>query len=127
MAKKKLLPPPKLTKEQLAHGDYEVLSLQNVLAYFYFRELKMPDTEYEALGFLVTELGEVYEQLLAKTEGWVRNNPQNKEEHSTVLFAEELGDVIMMALIAGYVGGADPIAALHLKMARKMKEQGETA
>ena len=98
------------------------INLDYVLAYFQLRSLKMPENEWQSLGFLNTELGEVYEALLAKTSGWVRNNPDDKISYSEQRFAEELGDVIMMAIITGHVAGVDPIDALVKKMLRNIAD-----
>lgn len=97
------------------------ISLDFVLSYFEARQLKMPETEYQALGFLNTELGEAYELLLARSSGWVRNNPQDKSGYSDEKFAEELGDVIMMAIITGHVAGVDALEALKAKIVRKSR------
>jgi len=88
--------------------------------YWEFRDLVHPNV-WESLGWAHTELGEVYEILLADGD-WVRNNP---EDHPNAFdnehFAEELGDVIMMIQKAGMVRGVDPLQALYNKIEKKMK------
>jgi NTP pyrophosphatase (non-canonical NTP hydrolase) len=79
------------------------------------RGYKWPD-EMQALAFVNTELGECYELLLAKTKGWKRNNPRDKQPYSDDDFAKELGDAIMMLCVAGYVCDVDPIEAMLSKM-----------
>ena len=87
--------------------------------YFNKRGLKWPTTE-KALMFSETEMAEVYEHLLAEEGGWTRNNPENKPEYDNQEFAKELGDVIMMVMVAGMVRGLDPIDALVQKMENKL-------
>jgi len=87
-------------------------------AYYRCRGLKWPTTE-QALMFAQTELGEVYELLLARESGWVRNNPDDKPEYSDQALAEELGDTVMMLIVAGLAAGVDPIEALLDKMEEK--------
>ena len=84
------------------------------------RGLKWP-TETEAVLWAMTELGEVCEALLGKSPGWVRNNPADHDDYD---FAEELGDVIRMCLVAGYAVGIDPLLAMVEKSKRKMGESG---
>lgn len=87
--------------------------------YYLERGLTWP-TSTEAMGFLATEQGEVWELLLSRKSGWVRNNPQNKPQWSPEKFSEELGDVIMMAIVAGLVEGVDPVQSLVDKVERKL-------
>jgi len=87
--------------------------------YYDRRGLKYPEA-MEALGFLTTEQAEVWELLLQRKGGWVRNNPQNKPTWDTTHYAEELGDVILMAIVAGIAEGVDPVEALIEKMERKL-------
>lgn len=87
--------------------------------YFNKRDLKWPNTE-KALMFSETEMSEVYELLLAEEGDWVRNNPEDKPEYNNEEFAKELGDVIMMVMVAGMVRGLDPIDALIQKMENKL-------
>lgn len=92
-----------------------------IIKYWAERNLTTPNV-WEALAFAQTELGETYEVLLAD-ERWVRNNPDHKETIFRSLdFAEELGDTIMMLIVAGLSLNIDPIAALRKKIQRKLVE-----
>lgn len=95
--------------------------VERIKGYYQLRGLKWPTTE-EALMWLQTELAEVYELLLAKAGGWIRNNPDSKEVYIDDRLAEELGDVIMMAIVAGVQSNVDPITALLNKIQRKEGE-----
>ena len=79
------------------------------------RKQKWPTLE-EALMWAQTELAEVYELLLAKEGGWVRNNPDKHPPYSDEALAEELGDAILMLLVAGYVTDVDPLVAMIKKI-----------
>lgn len=93
---------------------------QEIKEYYEKRELKHPNI-WQALGWVAAELGEVYEQLMAREGGWVRNNPENHEEQfSKDRLAEELGDVIFMLIVAGIEEGVDPVEAIRDKMQRKL-------
>ena len=96
--------------------------LQLIHEYYQVRELKWPESAEEALMWAVTELGEVYELLLARHGGWVRNNPSGHPSFEAQRLAEELGDVIMMMLVAGIVEGVDPLSALWQKLDGKIQE-----
>lgn len=85
--------------------------------YYETRKLKTPNFE-DAMMFLHTEIGEVYELRLA-LKNYVRNNPHTKPTYSGNALAEELGDVIMMAIVAGMVEGVDPLKALIHKLSKK--------
>jgi hypothetical protein len=89
-----------------------------IIAYFEARGLKYPDA-LEALAFETTEKAEAYEILLAR-KTWQRNNPDSKPNWSPDRLAEELGDMIMMAVVAGVVEGVCPISALRNKMRRNL-------
>lgn len=89
--------------------------LSAIEAYFERKGLKWPDS-WRALGWANTELAEVYELILAKDGGWVRNNPEDHDGWSPERFAEELGDTIMMLLVAGYAEGVDALLALENKI-----------
>jgi NTP pyrophosphatase (non-canonical NTP hydrolase) len=98
---------------------------EQVKHYYEKRELKHPNV-WEALGFVATELGEVYEVLMSMVGGWVRNNPEKHPQKTKNDLAEELGDVIFMLIVAGIEEGVDPIEALREKMKRKLYEQDKT-
>lgn len=92
------------------------MKLESLIAYYYrVRKYKMP-TAQQALMWLITELGEASELLLARETGWVRNNPQNHEAWSAERFADELGDIVMMAVVAGQAEGVDVIARLEERL-----------
>ena len=91
--------------------------------YYTLRGLKFPDA-WQSLAFATTEMGEAYEYLLQRDGGWVRNNPENKPAWDRQAFAEELGDMIMMVVVAGIAEGVDPIQAMLSKMERKLQKAG---
>jgi len=93
--------------------------------YFYERGLVWPKTVWEALGWAHTELGEVYELVLSRRKGWLRNNPENHSEFTAARLAEELGDTIMMLVVAGIVEGVDPVEALREKIIRILYAEDE--
>lgn len=86
--------------------------------YFRAKMLKVPSCE-EAVAFAVTEVGEVFELLLMRKGGWTRSHLH--ESFSKERLAEELGDTIMMLLVAGYAEGVDPLDALRSKLLRKLE------
>ncbi len=108
-----------VSADVLHEGAVSVLE-EAIAAYYAVRGYMYPDT-WQALGFLNTELGEVYEVLIAEKGGFVRNNPQNKPPYSTEKLGEELGDVIMMAMVAGMVRGVNPARSLTAKIRRKVE------
>lgn len=87
--------------------------------YYEKRGLKWPSFS-DALKWMQTEIAEVYELDLARTGGWVRNNPDDKEAFSSERLAEELGDAIMMLIVAGIVEGVDPLSALEKKIQKRL-------
>lgn len=91
-----------------------------IIQYYAKRGLKVPDV-WHALAFADTEKAEALEVLLAKEGGWIRNNPDSKPGWDKDHFAEELGDVIMMVIVAGLAEGVDPVEALLNKMNRKLQ------
>ena len=93
--------------------------------YYEGRNLKYPNS-WEALGWAQTELGEAYEILLGWSGDWVRNNPQDHPLKTKEDFSEELGDVIMMIMMAGYVEGVNPIQSLKDKINRKLEKLNGT-
>lgn len=98
---------------------------KEVERYYNERGLVWPNS-WEALGWASTELGEVYETLLADGN-WVRNNPDDHPEtFDSDKFAEELGDGIMMLQVAGKVRGVDPLQSLYDKMERKLNERNDS-
>ena len=98
----------------------EPCSLQNfVVNYYIARGLQWPTLD-QALQWHETEMGEVYEILLARVGGWVRNDPTRERPSDSESLATELGDAIMMLLVAGIVAGVNPLEALRKKMERKI-------
>ena len=87
-----------------------------ITEYYERRGMRWPATGDEALDWALTELAEAKELLLARKGDWVRNHPENKEDFTQQRFAEELGDLIMMTLVAGMVEGLDPLAVLEEKI-----------
>jgi len=82
----------------------------------YARTGKQWPTPEQALLWVATELGEAADCCLTWTPGWVRNNPDKHPVATEEQFAEELGDIIMMTLVAGIVVGVDPLEALYRKL-----------
>lgn len=104
----------------------KIALLSLVEKYYDLRSYKWPDT-YQALGWVITELGEVHEILLGRDEGWVRNNSENKPGWDKEKYAEELGDVIFMVIVAGIVEEVDPVDAMLKKMERKICELSDNS
>jgi hypothetical protein len=90
-----------------------------ILAYYKCRDYSWPDFA-EAIVWAVTEMGEAGELHMARElNRWQRNNPDRKEEYDPDRMGEELGDAIMMLMVAGLVSGVDPIACLVKKLEDK--------
>ena len=87
--------------------------------YYKVRGLTMPDTK-EALDFAITEWAEARELLFAEDAKWVRNHAQ--EPYSDKRFAEELGDTMLMLMVAGMTRGLNPLQAMVNKLDQKMTE-----
>jgi len=101
--------------------------LVNVIKdYYEKRNLTWPNFD-NAIKFLVTELAEVEELDLDRSSSWVRNHPETKPKYNKEDMAEELGDVVLMAMVAGIVDGVDPLEALLNKMNNKLKALGFTS
>lgn len=104
-------------------------AMMRIREYWLQRKLVYPDVT-QAVLWAVTEVGEVAELLLVKDRqesgaNWVRNNPDDEPEYSSMQLAYELGDVIMMCLVAGIAAGVNPLTAMFLKMRRKIQEDME--
>ncbi len=95
----------------------------DIYSYYEARDLKWPTSE-EAILWVITELGEAIEPLMARKGNWVRNNKEG-QEFTAEWFGTELGDVVMMVMVAGMQAGVDPIRHLRQKMARKLGEMNE--
>lgn len=102
--------------------QWEVYNL--ILQYYRKRGLKWPDFD-NAMKFALTEIGEVYEIDLAREGGWVRNNPDAKPAFDKDALGRELGDVIMMLMVAGIAEGVNPLAALVNKINKKLETVDE--
>jgi NTP pyrophosphatase (non-canonical NTP hydrolase) len=94
------------------------------IEYYYQQRGLIRPSLWHAFAFLVEEIGEVSEELMIYTGGYKRNNllkevRQSDEEHIRAI-GEELGDVIMMAVMTGRTLGIDPILCLKAKMERKI-------
>ncbi len=85
----------------------------------HFHEMKRVEPTIEdALLFIGTELAEASELVLAR-KPYRRNHA--KEAFSKERFAEELGDIIYMCIIAGYEEAVDPVQAMLDKMAAQLR------
>jgi len=90
--------------------------------YFKARNLKIP-TFFEAMAWMQTEVGETYEVWLAKFN-FARNNPEAHPPFSEEKLAEELGDVLLMIMVAGLTQGVNPLWAMLRKMSKHIKIEG---
>jgi hypothetical protein len=89
--------------------------------YYKTRGLKVPTFD-DAMKFVHTEIGEVYELELDRIGGYIRNNPQDKHKYSDEKLGKELADCIMMLLIAGKVRGVDVLWSLLDKIGDKVNK-----
>lgn len=95
--------------------------VKDIITYYEARGLKWPKNYWEAMGWFDTERGEATELYLNKdNDGWVRNNPDEAPEWDENNFAEEIGDMLFMIVVAGIVEGCDPVTTLREKMKRKL-------
>lgn len=100
--------------------DYnEIIDL--IKEYYIERNLQWP-TFSDALKFVHTEIAEVYELDLDRIGGWTRNHPENKPKFSKESLSEELGDAILMLLVAGIVEGVNPLESMINKMNLKLEK-----
>lgn len=86
-----------------------------VNTYYWKRRLKWP-SELESLAWVVTEMAEAIEILMARTEGWVRNNPEDKPDWDLKEFCTELGDAMFMLQVMGMAAGGDPMGCILVKL-----------
>ena len=84
-----------------------------VKAYYEYRGLTNPDAN-QAYLFLVSEIGELADALVANQAKWVRNNPERERD-----IEAEIGDVLMMLTVFSMEMGIDPVEAMLKKMERK--------
>ena len=82
--------------------------------YYAYRGLTTPDAN-QAYLFLVSEIGEMADALVANQADWVRNNPDRERS-----VEPEIGDVLMMLTVCAAQLGIDPVEA----MLNKMKSKG---
>jgi len=94
--------------------------ISTIHEYYTARGLVYPTAE-QALMWAMTELGEAADELLRKTK-WIRNNPAKETDYDNDKFVEELGDTMMMLMVAGMVSGKDPLKAMEEKIRRKINE-----
>lgn len=87
--------------------------LDIVKQYYHFRGLTAPDTNQSFL-FLVSEMGELSDALVADQAEWVRNNPDRERDVEA-----EIGDVLMMLTVFADSQGINPIDAMLKKMESK--------
>ena len=66
---------------------------------------RTPPTTQEGLLWCLTELSEATEIAMGSDPKWVRNNPEDHEENSKDRLAEELGDLIYMAIVTAEAAG----------------------
>ena len=121
---------PEETLERMKK-DVICLEVEKAVQYHFKVTNKVKPSPWTGLLFTLTELAEAAEEVLKKLGPWNRNNPERHGEYDNMKLAEELGDVIMMALISGYVIDVDPLRALLEKMERKnlahkLKARGES-
>ena len=86
----------------------------------YYLELdrKWPN-ELESLAWVITEIAEAIEVLMALGD-WTRNNPEDKPDWNLDDYCTELGDAIFMLQVMGMAAGGDPMANLIHKIAGKV-------
>ena len=80
------------------------------------RGLKWPAAPEIALEWMHTEMGEVYEQLLARDGGWVRNNPDAHPPFTLQALAKEYTDVVMMIAVAACLDDIDVFWELEQRL-----------
>lgn len=78
-----------------------------------------PDMK-DAVCFVVTEAGETLDAVL-RLQSYVRNHP---EEGSRQQVAEELGDVVFMAMVTANIMGFDLAAQIGMKLREMCKAKG---
>ena len=92
---------------------YEVVETFNALG-------RVWPTTPDALLFIHTEVSEAAELDLARRT-YIRNHV--KEPFTKERYAEELGDIIYMAIIAGRAEGVDAVAAMRAKMQKQLEAE----
>ena len=92
---------------------------EKILAWFDVGGLKRPDF-WHAMGFAETERAEALEVIFSREGGWVRNHPENKPEWDREAFGKELGQAVMMIVMAGIAEGIDPLESLDAWLGKKI-------
>jgi len=69
----------------------------------------------ESTLWLLTEVGELAEEILMTQQKWVRNNPKKNDPgmFGRDTLADELADVMEMTMITGHLVGIDPLEVLR--------------
>lgn len=98
--------------------------VKDIITYYEARGLKWPSDYGKSMMWFNQERAEAEEIYLAKEGGWVRNHPEEAPEWNQERFTEELGDMLMMVIVAGLVEGVDPVTALRNKMKQKLGIDG---
>jgi len=115
------------TKDELLNLDFqdgEIIRLELpplselVMSYYNYRSLKVPAGLTDAMMFLVSEVGELADNIVSMLGGWVRNDPE-KERGTMKAIEFEIGDVLMMLTMTGLTI-VDPIEG----MIRKFRSKG---
>ena len=94
--------------------------IMKIREYYILRGLAFPSFD-NAMKFAVTEIAEALEVDLARYS-WVRNHPEDKPAFDSSLLSTELGDAIMMLLVAGITEGENPLKSLLRKMNKKVEK-----
>jgi len=81
--------------------------------YFEFKEMHYPEDARDALDFVVTEVGEIFDALKRSEPNWVRHNDREAD------LGMEISQAIMMLLIAADCENIDIEKATHKWMQEK--------
>ena len=91
-----------------------------IRSYFELTGKIMPDEEWEAMAFVITELAEIYEALLDTGRPYKRNNP-DKDRPKNEDFSQEIGDAIMMLEVAALTRDESAVTLLTRKIAEHLR------
>jgi len=111
-----------LMRASMELSGINATTLAEAIAYHFDGRGRVWPTTEDSLLWMITEIAESFELLSAK-KNYVRNNPDDKEPFSKERFAEELGDVIYMAMITGMVEGVNPLDAMLNKMNNQIRKE----
>lgn len=108
-------------------GDKTMMSISSMVRNYYDSvPIDLPESADIALMWVQTELGEVYEILLTRKGPWERNHP---DDHPTKFDLQqlgyELGDVLMMIIVAGLAEGIDIERCLEDKIKQRLARHGK--